>query len=124
MAMTAALFPVTTWALPAEIAIPINGAMVMVSPMICYLCIVAGLWGGCLIGFITGTQFTCFTSTKVQTLTPEELLHQSTTPRTRTHPYARLLAQPKRAPLPISSTASLSDTRYTNILATNSILVY
>jgi inorganic pyrophosphatase len=75
MAMTAALFPVTTWALPAEIAIPINGAMVMVSPMICYLCIVAGLWGGCLIGFITGTQFTCFTSTKVQTLTPEELLH-------------------------------------------------
>ena len=89
MAMTAALFPVTNWALPPEIAIPINGAMVMVSPMICYLCIVAGLWGGCLIGFITGTQFTCFTSTKVQTLTPEELLHHRVLHLALVHTCAR-----------------------------------
>ena len=53
MAMTAALFPVATWALPGDIVIPLDGVGQSVTPMVCYLCIVAGLWGGCLIGFIT-----------------------------------------------------------------------
>jgi len=53
MAMTAAMFPVCTWALPVEILIPIDGVMASVTPMVCYLCVVSGLWGGCLIGFIT-----------------------------------------------------------------------
>ena len=53
MAMTAAMFPVCTWALPVDILIPIDGVMASVTPMVCYLCVVSGLWGGCLIGFIT-----------------------------------------------------------------------
>jgi len=53
MAMTAAMYPVCNWALPVEIVIPIDGATALITPMVCYLCIVAGLWGGCLIGFIT-----------------------------------------------------------------------
>lgn len=53
MAMTAALFPVTNWALPATISIPMDGKTTDITPMVCYLCTVAGLWGGCLIGFIT-----------------------------------------------------------------------
>ena len=41
------------WALPAEIAVPMDGLDTMITPLVCYLCTVAGLWGGCLIGFIT-----------------------------------------------------------------------
>jgi len=53
MALTAALFPVSTWALPVSISLPLNGQLTEVTPGVCYMCIVAGLWGGCLIGFIT-----------------------------------------------------------------------
>jgi H+-translocating diphosphatase len=53
MGMTAALFPVTTWALPTTITVPMDGVDSSISPLVCYLCTVAGLWGGCLIGFIT-----------------------------------------------------------------------
>ena len=53
MAMTAALFPVTNWALPSSMELPINGTQMAVTPGVCYMCIIAGLWGGCLIGFIT-----------------------------------------------------------------------
>jgi Na+/H+-translocating membrane pyrophosphatase len=51
--MTAALFPVANWALPLEINVPMDGVFTMITPLVCYLCTVAGLWGGCLIGFIT-----------------------------------------------------------------------
>jgi len=48
--MTLALFPVADWALPPKMSMPgIDG----VTPFECYLCVAAGLWGGCLIGFIT-----------------------------------------------------------------------
>merc|ERR1719329_1190006 len=53
IAMTAALFPVANWALPLEINVPMDGVDTMITPLVCYLCTVAGLWGGCLIGFIT-----------------------------------------------------------------------
>lgn len=51
LVMTLVLYPIADWALPAEMDMPgIDG---MVTPLECYLCVIAGLWGGCLIGFIT-----------------------------------------------------------------------
>mmetsp|Transcript_53394 Transcript_53394/g.141551 ORF Transcript_53394/g.141551 Transcript_53394/m.141551 type:complete len:912 (+) Transcript_53394:30-2765(+) len=51
LVMTAVLYPVAAWALPE--AIHIQGVKGVVTPFTCYICIVAGLWGGCIIGFIT-----------------------------------------------------------------------
>mmetsp|Transcript_45298 Transcript_45298/g.92478 ORF Transcript_45298/g.92478 Transcript_45298/m.92478 type:complete len:896 (-) Transcript_45298:201-2888(-) len=47
--MTLVLWPVTEWALPHEM--DIHG--IPVTPFLCYICIAAGLWGGCAIGFLT-----------------------------------------------------------------------
>mmetsp|Transcript_39001 Transcript_39001/g.92086 ORF Transcript_39001/g.92086 Transcript_39001/m.92086 type:complete len:904 (-) Transcript_39001:148-2859(-) len=47
--MTLVLWPVTEWALPSEMEI--HG--LEVTPFLCYICIAAGLWGGCAIGFLT-----------------------------------------------------------------------
>jgi H+-translocating diphosphatase len=49
--LTAVLYPVCEFALPESMAIA--GARDAVTPVICYCCIVAGLWGGCIIGFVT-----------------------------------------------------------------------
>ena len=51
LVMTAVLYPVATWALPA--AIHIQGVPGVVTPLTCFFCIISGLWGGCIIGFIT-----------------------------------------------------------------------
>jgi Na+/H+-translocating membrane pyrophosphatase len=51
LVMTAVLYPVAAWALPE--AITIQGVAGVVTPLTCYFCIISGLWGGCLIGFIT-----------------------------------------------------------------------
>jgi inorganic pyrophosphatase len=51
LVMTAALFPVTAWALPESMHI--QGVKTVVTPFTCYLCIVSGLWGGCIVGFVT-----------------------------------------------------------------------
>ena len=49
--LTAVLYPISRFALPATMQIA--GARGDVTPLICYLCIIAGLWGGCIIGFVT-----------------------------------------------------------------------
>jgi H+-translocating diphosphatase len=49
--MTAVLYPVAAWALPETIHI--QGVPGVVTPLTCFLCIISGLWGGCIIGFIT-----------------------------------------------------------------------
>jgi inorganic pyrophosphatase len=51
LVMTAVLYPVAAWALPE--AITIQGVAGVVTPLTCYFCIISGLWGGCIIGFIT-----------------------------------------------------------------------
>ena len=48
--VTIAVYPICNGFLPAEMTI---GSMANVTPMGCFLCICCGLWGGCLIGFIT-----------------------------------------------------------------------
>ncbi|KAJ1476403.1 pyrophosphate-energised proton pump, partial [Baffinella frigidus] len=53
LAMTVLLAPLCHVALPDVLRLTVKGQLTDVSPMVCYLCIVAGLWGGCLIGFIT-----------------------------------------------------------------------
>jgi len=53
IAMTVLLLPLCHSVLPIEMDFTVNGAVVPVGPMVCYLCIISGLWGGCLIGFIT-----------------------------------------------------------------------
>jgi Na+/H+-translocating membrane pyrophosphatase len=51
LVMTIVLYPVAAWALPE--AIHIQGVAGVVTPLTCYFCIISGLWGGCIIGFIT-----------------------------------------------------------------------
>ena len=51
LVMTAVLYPVASWALPATIHI--QGVPGVVTPLTCFFCIISGLWGGCIIGFIT-----------------------------------------------------------------------
>jgi len=51
LVITVALYPVTEWALPTTMHMA--GIADIVSPFMCYLCVISGLWGGCLIGFIT-----------------------------------------------------------------------
>jgi H+-translocating diphosphatase len=49
--LTVVLYPICEFALPATMHIA--GARDEVTPLICYLCVIAGLWGGCIIGFVT-----------------------------------------------------------------------
>ena len=49
--LTAVLYPICEFALPGTMQIA--GARGDVTPLICYLCVIAGLWGGCIIGFVT-----------------------------------------------------------------------
>jgi len=63
--MTIALYPLCLWALPEKMMMNIDGAEADVSQMVCYFCIIAGLWGGCLIGFIT-EYFTSHSYTPVR----------------------------------------------------------
>uniref|UniRef100_A0A7S0MT90 H(+)-exporting diphosphatase n=1 Tax=Cryptomonas curvata TaxID=233186 RepID=A0A7S0MT90_9CRYP len=51
LVMTIVLYPVAAWALPETIHI--QGVAGVVTPLTCYFCIISGLWGGCIIGFIT-----------------------------------------------------------------------
>ncbi|EKX46666.1 hypothetical protein GUITHDRAFT_162896 [Guillardia theta CCMP2712] len=65
IAMTALLYPVAAWALPESILLSVNGKDALVTPTICYFCTISGLWGGCLIGFIT-EYFTSHSYTPVR----------------------------------------------------------
>ncbi len=49
--MTGVLYPMAQFALPATMEI--SATATEVTPLMCYISIVCGLWGGCLIGFIT-----------------------------------------------------------------------
>jgi len=49
--LTLVLYPLCLFALPE--AMLVTGVPQVVTPLVCYACIVAGLWGGCVIGFIT-----------------------------------------------------------------------
>jgi len=49
--MTFVMYPITLFCLPAEMTI--LGVSDTVTPLGVFLCIAAGLWGGCAIGFIT-----------------------------------------------------------------------
>jgi H+-translocating diphosphatase len=53
--MSAALYPLTKIFLPSDMSdlLPFHTNVVTVTPWTCYLCVIAGLWGGCAIGFIT-----------------------------------------------------------------------
>jgi inorganic pyrophosphatase len=51
LVMTIVLFPCALAALPKSM--DIAGVSGPVTPFVCFICIVAGLWGGCIIGFIT-----------------------------------------------------------------------
>ena len=49
--MTLVMYPITLFCLPSEMTI--LGVAEPVTPLGVFLCIAAGLWGGCAIGFIT-----------------------------------------------------------------------
>jgi Na+/H+-translocating membrane pyrophosphatase len=49
--MTLVLYPIAEWALPSTMKI--DGVDALVTPLECFLCVLTGLWGGCIIGFIT-----------------------------------------------------------------------
>mmetsp|Transcript_53393 Transcript_53393/g.141543 ORF Transcript_53393/g.141543 Transcript_53393/m.141543 type:complete len:905 (+) Transcript_53393:30-2744(+) len=51
LGLTLVLYPLCLFALPE--AMLVTGVPQVVTPLVCYACIVAGLWGGCVIGFIT-----------------------------------------------------------------------
>eukprot|EP00286_Rhodomonas_abbreviata_P017858 CAMPEP_0181322666 /NCGR_PEP_ID=MMETSP1101-20121128/19350_1 /TAXON_ID=46948 /ORGANISM="Rhodomonas abbreviata, Strain Caron Lab Isolate" /LENGTH=866 /DNA_ID=CAMNT_0023430595 /DNA_START=99 /DNA_END=2695 /DNA_ORIENTATION=- len=51
--MTIMLWPLCQWALPETMSMFIDGMESTVTHTVCYFCVIAGLWGGCLIGFIT-----------------------------------------------------------------------
>ena len=53
LVMTAFLFPLSYGFLPSEFTIGYGTTLVVVHPYEAYLCACSGLWGGCLIGFIT-----------------------------------------------------------------------
>jgi len=65
IAMTALLYPVAAWALPESISLSVAGKDAIVTPTVCYFCTISGLWGGCLIGFIT-EYFTSHSYTPVR----------------------------------------------------------
>ncbi len=61
--VTAALVPLCNNFLPAEMTI--SGVNGKVHPMDCFWCVTAGLWGGCIIGFVT-EYFTSHSYTPVR----------------------------------------------------------
>ena len=56
--MTVVLYPVTLTFLPQEMNFnpydaPEPKRLAKVHPIVCWVCVISGLWGGCFIGFIT-----------------------------------------------------------------------
>ena len=63
--MTAALWPIILGFLPAGYNIPFSNTFVHGNPVKTFFCISVGLWGGCVIGFVT-EYFTSFSYTPTQ----------------------------------------------------------